>query len=383
MIAFGRKAGPLSFILLALLLVACVTRPGPRGWAGPVVADDLLIVSQDHSRLAAFRLPDYEKAWEFPSGELRGVERPCGRPEVQGPEPTMQPLPPLQGLYGTPVAAEGRLFVGDYSGFLYVLELETGRLLWQCKTGGPIVASPLVEGRTVYLGSSDGRLYALEAATGRELWPPFTAKNAIWSAPVEAGGIVYFASMDGLVYALDARTGEPRWPKPFRARGGIAAPLAAAEGLVLAGGLDRHLYALDAQTGEVRWTFRAKNWFWSEPLVEGGTVYVGALDGRVYALELKTGKPRWPKPFRARAPVRARPALTGGVLVVADREGNLYGLNPRTGEELWTQPLNREVLADLEADKGNLVVYVSTSDGALFRVGGQDGRIQRIGGGGS
>ncbi len=41
---------------------------------------------------------------------------------------------------------------------------------WTLKTGGPIVASPVVADGTVYIASLDARLYAVDEESGKEQW---------------------------------------------------------------------------------------------------------------------------------------------------------------------------------------------------------------------
>lgn len=343
-----------ALVLLALALVAAACRgtSSPRGWAGPVVADDLILAAVDHDRLSAFRLTDQQPAWEFPGP---------GDEEID-----------LEGIYATPVVVGGVVYLGAYDGWVYALDLATGQLRWRAQTDGPIIGSVLVEGGVVYVGSSDGYLYALDAQTGQQVWQPFATKGSIWSTPVAAGGTLYVASMDRRLYAIDMATGQPRWPQPFRAAAGIPSTPAVAQGLVLVGTMDRKFYALDAQTGQVRWAFKADNWFWSEPLVVGDTVYAGALDGRVYALDISSGQPRWSQPFQARAPVRAAPVMAEGVLVVADKDGNIYGLDPATGLQAWSGKLEGSVLAD--PYKAGPWVYLTVGKGGLYKVEGDRGR---------
>ena len=101
------------------------------------------------------------------------------------------------------------------------------------------------------------------------------------------------------------------------------------------------------------------------------------LDRHVYALDAATGVPRWPKPFAAKAPIRAQPALAGGVLVVADQDGDVYGLDPATGQERWPSiALGSGVLAN-PLVMGN-EVFLSASNGNLLRVDAETGSFSQV-----
>jgi len=139
----------------------------------------------------------------------------------------------------------------------------------------------------------------------------------------------------------------------------------------LVGGFDRRLYAVDASSGEKKWSFKADNWFWTRPLVEGEAVYAGSLDGNVYALGLADGKRLWS--YNLQAPVRAAPVMVGSTLLVAGRNGRVVGLNPGNGELVWALPieLGKTLLAD-PLPQGD-VVYYSAQGGSLFKVMPADG----------
>jgi outer membrane protein assembly factor BamB len=69
-------------------------------------------------------------------------------------------------------------------------------VLWRAENATAHFASPLVHDGCVYLVNKPGFLYCLDLATGRELW---TAKlnGEHWAAPMAAGERVYFFGVDG------------------------------------------------------------------------------------------------------------------------------------------------------------------------------------------
>ncbi len=130
-----------------------------------------------------------------------------------------------------PVAAAGMLFVPSMvEDRITAYSLETGEVIWQHWTDGPVRMAPLFwEGR-LYAAADDGRLYCLDARTGAPVWVFDAAPGnrlvlgnerliSLWPArggPVIADGVLYFAAglwpHEGVfVYALEARTAELRW----------------------------------------------------------------------------------------------------------------------------------------------------------------------------
>jgi outer membrane protein assembly factor BamB len=355
----ARGAGPLlALSLLALLLLsACGRIAAPQGWAAPVAVDSTILVSLQHGKLNALDQQTNQQTWQFPPQGAKNID--------------------LKAIYGTPVTGNGRVYVGAFDGTFYALDLATGDIVWQQKTGGAIIGGAALADSTVYVGSSDKKLYAFDAASGASRWSPFVAGGEIWSTPVVDQGTVYVASMDKRVYALDAGTGQPKWPAPFQANGAIPTTPALAGDRLYVGALDNRLYALDKTTGEVAWSFKTGNWIWCDPLVANGVVYVGSLDHHVYAVDATNGAPRWPKSFAAKAPIRAQPALAGGVLVVEDNDGDVYGLDPATGEERWPSiALTSGVLANPLVM--NSEVFLSASNGNLLRVDAETGSFTQV-----
>jgi outer membrane protein assembly factor BamB len=55
--------------------------------------------------------------------------------------------------------ADGKVFCGSDDGYLYVLDLKSGKKLQEIKTGSPIKASVAVAENFVCISDFDGRLY--------------------------------------------------------------------------------------------------------------------------------------------------------------------------------------------------------------------------------
>jgi len=130
-----------------------------------------------------------------------------------------------------PVVHRGSLFIVSNAGdCLISLDAETGKERWRSYVNGPVrLPAAAAEGR-VYITSDDGYLYCIDADTGRRVWEFRGAPReriilgnqrliSTWPArggPVVRNGRVYFAAgiwpfMGIFIYALDAETGEILW----------------------------------------------------------------------------------------------------------------------------------------------------------------------------
>jgi outer membrane protein assembly factor BamB len=100
----------------------------------------------------------------------------------------------------------GLLFTADYSGYLYCLDADTGKLHWRYDMLAHIWGSTLVADGKVYLGDEDGDFVILPA---RKDFDPDQDQpilevmfpSSIYSSPVIANGVLYVATHTHL-YAI-------------------------------------------------------------------------------------------------------------------------------------------------------------------------------------
>jgi outer membrane protein assembly factor BamB len=296
---------------------------------------------------------------------------------------------------GVSAAQAGALFRGDaartgvYAG---AAPKSIEHVLWEFKTGGRVISSPVVADGAVYVGSNDHFLHALDAVSGHELWKFQTGAN-VNSTPAVVGGTVYFLSLDGNAYALDAHTGKQLWK--FATSGESRLNLAGIYGLlpsrevvpdvwdfylsspvvedgtVYFGSGDHNVYALDARTGTLRWKFQAGDVVHSSPAIADGFLYVGCWDGVLYTLNAKTGQLVWKFASSVDAThfmqgIPGSPAVASGIVVFGSRDNNIYALDAKSGKELWRQGNHGSwVIASPAILDG--VMYVTTSDTMVLR----------------
>ena len=130
-----------------------------------------------------------------------------------------------------PIVMDGRLLMGfNDQNKLVAFDADTGAEIWTAYAEAPVRLPPAGWKDRVFFCSDDGFLYCIEVATGKLLWKFRGAPNAqhaignrrlisVWPArggPVVRDDTVYFAAsiwpmMGTFIYALDADTGEVRW----------------------------------------------------------------------------------------------------------------------------------------------------------------------------
>ncbi|HEY6697011.1 MAG TPA: PQQ-binding-like beta-propeller repeat protein [Acidimicrobiales bacterium] len=294
----------------------------------------------------------------------------------------------------TPAVVDGTVYVGDWSGNFYALDLATGDRRWTFRArvhprvyAGQIVSSAAVADvageRTVYFGAGN-TLYALGAGDGELRWQHRLAPESdddpreIESSPVVVEGMVIFGSDvhnadDGTpaaVFALDAATGEERWTT-------VTAPT---DGDPAGGGPTR-----DRPTGP------GCADVWGSPSVDLGrrlvfvgtgnctaTDHWGSHSEAILALELDTGEERWSyqphEPNRDDLDFAGAPNLfdvDGRTAVgLGNKDAVYYAVDRETGEPLWDTRVAEPGIPEPGSDysTGGFIGPTALADGVI--VGG-------------
>jgi eukaryotic-like serine/threonine-protein kinase len=255
-------------------------------------------------------------------------------------------------IHASPVAAQGRVFVGAENGNLYALDAKTHGLLWLYHARGGIASTPAVADGIVYFLDRAGDVHALKAADGSPLWTFRTQGEAVFAAH----------GMFGL-----PRDGQPV-PDPWDVY--LSSPLVH-DGKVYVGSSDGHLYALDAKDGKLAWAWRTGGMVHSSPALAGNNVVVGSWDGAVYALDARTGEQRWrhqtgvEQKVSVNLGIQASPAVDGDTVYVGSRDGFLYALDAASGQPKWRYDAHGSWVVGTPAVDGDSV-YVGTSDTGLL-----------------
>lgn len=294
------------------------------------------------------------------------------------------------GLSGASVAGD-RVYVGGHDGYVYALDVATGKMLWEFPTRGRVGSTPALHGDRVFVGSSDGFLYALGTVDGSLAWKASSGRGTfrhlsyggIRSSPAVALGLVFAGGCNGRVRALDEHTGALRWTLDGGTEGVYSSPALAGDTLFVGtdGLRQSALLAVDARTGDIVWRFPTSGQVFSTPAVAGGAVYFHARNDHVYALRAANGSLLWktpaPSPQSEAAAfqdmAKSSPAVAeAAVYVGVDRE--LLALDRETGRILWRAPTQGRV------DSSPLVVgstvYVGSDDRSVYGLDASTGAVR-------
>jgi outer membrane protein assembly factor BamB len=240
-------------------------------------------------------------------------------------------FPTKNAIEGTPVIADGIVFVGSADKHLHAIDLKTGQPKWRTQLG-ILTSSPGVNGDRIYIGDVDGIFYCLDRKTGDLIWK-FETTGQISAAPNFAGDTILIPAHDSTLYCLD-KDGKKIWD--FRIEGPIYGGVAVADGKTFLAGCDSMMHVLDVKTGKELGSVDLKGQSGSSAAVFGDHLYVGTMSNQVIAVNLKNLKIQWEfEAPRRKQPFYGSAAVSDDLVVIGSRDDKVWAIDRKTGKERW------------------------------------------------
>ncbi len=98
-----------------------------------------------------------------------------------------------------PAIRDGLLVIPDLAGLIHCLDVKTGKPHWTHDTLAAIWGSPLIADGKVYVGDEDGIVTVFRLAREKEVLAENDMSDSIYSAPVAVGDILYIATRRYLI----------------------------------------------------------------------------------------------------------------------------------------------------------------------------------------
>jgi outer membrane protein assembly factor BamB len=104
----------------------------------------------------------------------------------------------------TAAIKDGLLYISDLSGFLYCLDVKTGKQHWRYDTLAAVWGSPYVVDGKVMLGDEDGELVVLKHSKTMQELATHDMLDAVYTTPVASNGVLYVVNRNTL-FAIAAK----------------------------------------------------------------------------------------------------------------------------------------------------------------------------------
>jgi outer membrane protein assembly factor BamB len=314
-------------------------------------------------------------------------------------------------VYGTPIVARGRVFVGDMGHRVTALDAASGVVLWSQEVPGNVSATLAAwQDEVIAVTLYPATLFAFDAATGAPRWNASVAPGASgWGSPIVADGVVYVGASggdDGLgpprqrgsVQAFDATNGTLLWramtASPSRAGSAVWTTPVVAGDLLIVGtgnGLDDQasdprtdsIMALNRTTGDLVWwqhypdldDARYDDDFGSSPMLVDANGALQVVEtqksGDVRAVDAQTGEVLWDILLPGHEVIGSG-ARSGNVLALDRSVGDpdVVGIDLQQGQVAWTSYLGSSY-SSMAAIPGAFLAVNAT--GALHAFAADDG----------
>jgi outer membrane protein assembly factor BamB len=100
--------------------------------------------------------------------------------------------------------SDGLVYISDFSGFLHCLDIASGKPYWTHDMLAAVWGSPLVADGKVFLGDEDGDLTVFQAGKELKLLSEINMQSSLYGTPVAANGVLYIMTRNAL-YAIQTK----------------------------------------------------------------------------------------------------------------------------------------------------------------------------------
>jgi outer membrane protein assembly factor BamB len=319
--------------------------------------------------------------WPFSRGDLLGTavstSQVPDRPELIWEFKTNSTE---EGFEGTPIIAEGRVFVGDFKGNFYAIRLSDGQVDWKVQLKQGVIVPAAYGGGRILLGDLDSNLYCLSSA-GEQLWSHETDQPMVNGAIIRGDDAIY-ASDYGSLVCIDIKTGERKWA--YETGDQIKSSPCLWNDLSFLGGCDAHLHKVNIKDGSSSGaSIPLKSPTLSTPNVIGNVAIIPTQPGVIYAIQMETNESVWmyEPDSQSRMDIRSSTAtlarLDGGKLVgtvvgACRQSRKVFALDASDGKPLWQTVLRKR------SDSSPVIcgnrVWIGASDGKLYAIDLKSGK---------
>jgi outer membrane protein assembly factor BamB len=110
----------------------------------------------------------------------------------------------IRRTVSTAAVFEGLVYISDFSGFLYCLEAESGKELWKHDLFSAVWGSPMVADGKVYLGDEDGDVVVLALGREKRLLAEPNMGGSVYGTVTPARGTIFLNTQSRL-FAIAAK----------------------------------------------------------------------------------------------------------------------------------------------------------------------------------
>jgi outer membrane protein assembly factor BamB len=226
-----------------------------------------------------------------------------------------------------PLVAGSLLLLATSNATLLALDLDTGEIAWEAKTGllDRITAAPVVVGDHAHVITVGGVLHRIRLASGRIEEGRLELHGQVSDDPVVEGKTLYVATANRKLAAI--RDGRIHYYRDLALA--PATRVLYANGSLFVGTAEGEILVHDADSGKELNRLKAPSGssFFGGIEAHGDLVVAGAEDGSLYAFRPDSKDPVWR--YRTAGPITAPPLSYGDILYLPARDGYVHAIDKK------------------------------------------------------
>lgn len=274
---------------------------------------------------------------------------------------------------------------------VHALDGKTGEVIWKYNVRNSIKNTIVIDNGRVLAQDAEGYLYAIDSESGKLLWEkklPINGLPALIEGLVASDGIVYAGTGKGLC-AIETKDGNVIWQNKDWTQGeGTTSTFSVGKNILISSSQWRALYGNDLKTGKLKWEASANGLSnrGASAAIHGDLLYI-ISDKSFFLMNAENGRVIVRKELPFSVDVTSTPLLTDKEIIFGSAKDGLIALDNETLEMKWkfktddalvfTSPYSRKPASTIETSPvmvGN-TVYFGASDGNLYGVNRKDGTL--------
>lgn len=274
--------------------------------------------------------------------------------------------------------ASNTAIVSTKSARVIAINTTDGKIKWQAKLDGTVLAPALIHNNRVILSGNDGIMHGLSLQNGNSIWqfstqtPSISVRGSAKPALLDARTAV-LASADGRLHAVDIETGIPKWSRRVGIPSGaseiqrmtdIDGTPTVQDGQLFAVTYSGQLIGFDLNSGQVLFLQDTAS---KNSLAVGGNAVVSTtLDGMVQSHNRQTGQLIWKTDALVYRQL-SNPVFIGNYIAVGDLEGVVHFLSPEDGR-IVSRVSTKGAINQLQAESGYLLTQTKSGQVNVWRL---------------
>ena len=302
---------------------------------------------------------------------------------------------------GTPVVADGKIFVLDTQAEVTALDAATGQKLWRVRVSPQDARTDTLGGGIAYgagkvfVTGGYPEIQALDASNGGLVWRrQLTAPPR--SAVSYAANRIYLTTLDNQTQVINADDGQTVWSHAGlpQSEGVLGQAVPAVDPTITVIPYSSgEIFALRLETGRIAWqdnlvSIRHTNALWSltdistPPVIDHGGVYAVSQGGRFVAIDERSGARVWQHEVGS----SNMPWVAGDYIFLLDNNNELVCVSREKGGIRWISQLQTH--EDMEKRKHPVYwqgpvlaggrLFLTNSLGQIVEASPQDGRVLTV-----